>query len=1452
MSQEKDGQGGGAPRRLVAVGVGASAGGVEALEEFLGALPADAGLAVGVLVHAPAGNAELLAASLRPFTSLEVVPGEAGEALRPDTVLALSAPSRPREAPHSVDDFFRTLAARHGRDAVAVVLSGLGNDGASGARAIEDAGGLVLVQDSDSAAHAAMPEAAAAACARAEMLPPERMPARILAAAGVEPPPGEAPFAEAVTQILRIVRSRTGHDFGSYKPNTVLRRIERRMRATAAASVEEYLTFLSRDPGEPHALAQDFFIGVTRFFRDPEAFEALRRAVLPALLRDRPEADSLRIWDACCATGEETYSLAMLLQEALADQGRDLRVQIFATDADEGAIAKARAGHYPPSVAEDLGPERLGAHFVEEGGGYRVRKDLREMVVFAHHDLLRDPPFSRMDLVVCRNFLIYLQPELQRHLLGLLHQMLKPGGHLFLGSAEMLGAASDLFEPVDKKWRIFRKGAREPRWPTSILPRVQVSLGPLPAPRSGGPSDPSPSALAEKVLLKRYAPPCAVVDDRFETVHVSTPARDVLEVPVGEPTRDFLKMVREELRPVVRGAIHKALAEGQTVVFRGSHLSAEGEPAAVDIRAEPLASGSSARRLALVVFEPVAAPRPVPPPEGLLAVDGGSKDALIRQLEEQLRQSQEELQSAVEQLATSNDGLVSANEELMSVNEEFQSTNEELETSKEELQTLNEELSTVNAELQRKVEALAEANRDIQNFLDSTEIATLFLDRDLRVKRYTPAAAGIFHLLATDVGRPLEHLRASVVYPDLAVAAQRVLSGGKPVEQLVAGADGDRHYLLRLLPYRGEGEALQGLVLTLVDLTEHHRMEQALREQSRVLDLAQVLVRDLDGRVVLWNEGSQRLYGFSKEEALGRVSHELLQTRFPIPLADAEAELFRTGTWEGELVHRSRRGEEIKVQSQWVLYRDADGRPARVLEANADVTERRRVEARYEQFFREMIDGLVLAQAGADAGEGTEAADLRIVAVNPAFEVLAGLGSEALVGRSVRETFPAAEGFWVRRLGKVALTGETVHDAVRDALPGRYVQVTAFRTAPGEVAAIFLDRTEQQAALAERARLEDHLRRSQRMEAIGTLAGGIAHDFNNILTPIMAHAELALRHLQGDEPLAESLKAILGAAVRAAQLVRQILDIGRQEDQSVEPVHLRPMVEEIAGFLRASLPTTIDIRTELAAGGDLVLGNPSRLHQVLLNLCTNARDAMAARGGVLTLGLDRVAPHATSGETGRLRVSVEDTGTGIPAELLDRIFDPYFTTKPRGKGTGLGLAVVQGIVRSLGGELRVQSAVGRGTRFEVLLPRADEAVEAPLPRVGEEASVAAGRRVLLVDDEPAVRDVMAKMLTVLGCEVTACAEGREALRLLRERPDAFDLLLTDSTMPGLTGPELIAEASVVCPGLPAILATGFTEGLSEQAAAEAGAQTLLQKPFTRATFMAALRAALGGAPPPAA
>lgn len=894
------------PRRpgwLPVVGVGASAGGLEALQTFFSHMPADSGIAFVVVTHVRPQRQSLLPELLAHVTALRVVSGEDGTPVEAGTVvvakdsllsihqgvLRYAGPeSQPEASHHPIDHFFRDLARDQGEHAIGVVLSGSGNDGMLGIKAIKAAGGMAMVQSPDSAKYAAMPSSAIGTGLVDYVLAPEALPGALLDYCGGPflrlARPGEAPLLpeDAMRVILLRLRSRTGHDFTCYKKSTVSRRIHRRMNVHRIEEPQAYLRYLQDNGAEFDQLLQDLLISVTSFFRDGEAFAALARRGIPRLLEDRGDGETLRVWVAGCATGEEAYSVAILLDEEIRRANRVQEVQMFATDLDARAIETARQGLYPGAISEDVSPERLRQYFTPEGEAYRIRKNIRDAIVFAVQNLVTDPPFTGMDLVVCRNVLIYLDTDGQQRVLPTLHYALRPGGLLFLGSSESPGASSDLFEVVDPRHKILRRtGSAAALPPVLSLPQEP---GAAPA-RSGRASGDSTrlARVVERLLLERYTPCSVLVDDRGTIVYLHGPCGLYLEPEQGQPRNCLIDMLRGGGARPVAGALTQALREQQEVVREAVQMRSNGGDATVDVTVTPLSAPEVLRGLALVTL------RPRPAPQAPAEPGAAPADLAARQdLEQELRFTRENLSTTIEELQTANEELRSSNEELQSTNEELHSSNEELETSREEMQSLNEELNTVNAELQSKLDALALVNDDMRNLLNSTQIATIFLDGELRVKRYTERARDVVRLIESDIGRPLSDLTSSLHYDSLMQDCRGVLRTLIPVEREARSEDG-RWHLVRLMPYRRSDNVIDGLVMTVVDIDATKKAEErarAGREHFRsIVETVRepTLMLDADLRVVEANPGFLRVFQNRSEQVVGRLIYDLGNGQWNIP-----------------------------------------------------------------------------------------------------------------------------------------------------------------------------------------------------------------------------------------------------------------------------------------------------------------------------------------------------------------------------------------------------------------------------------------------------------------------------------------------------------------------------------------------------------------------------------------
>ena len=868
-------------------------------------------MAFVVVSHQHAGHVSLLPSLLSKCTAMPVVEVTDGMKVEPDHVylapggtnlailqgvLHLMETSSHDRVPLPIDYFFRSLAEDQKQRAVGLILSGTGTDGTLGLRAIKAESGMTVAQDPQSAKYGGMPNSAIAAGVVDVVQPADRMsePLRAYAQRLSKPVPllPDNDSAHALRKIFILLRDRTGNDFSLYKENTIHRRIERRMHVHQIENLKQYLQFLQANPHELDALFQELLILVTGFFRDPQAFEALAQKCLPSLIEGKPEGATLRVWVAGCSTGEEAYSLAILLKEYLTRRKLRLTVQIFASDINSRAIEQARAGLYPIGIAGDMTPERLHRFFTREDTSYRVKKEIRELVVFTTHNLLTDAPFTKLDVLSCRNVLIYLDATAQHKILSLFHYAVKPDGFLFLGTSETIGGFESFFTAIDRKWKLFKRTA-EP----STLPQLQAFPGGL----SRATTDTRPEAdasattarrpsnldLIQQLLLTRYAPAAVLVNSRGEVVHIHGHTGAYLEPAPGPPTQLLVKMAREGLRQALATALHQAADREDEVVRRNVQVGTDGGFLSVNLTVKKIVEPEAIQGLILVTFDhpraEKAARRKDIPERATVRLKQGDSG-----LREELEYTKQRLQRTIEELQSTNEELKSSNEELQSTNEELQSTNEELETAKEELQSLNEELLTVNSELQGKVDALSDTKDDLQNLLNSTEIATIFLDNELCIKRFTAAAKRVSSLIGTDVGRPLSDIVSKLSYHRLLEDAQDVLQTLVLKEREAQATDGS-WFVVRILPYRTAKNTIDGLVLTFQDISKIKQAEQIV-QKARGLAMSIVetireplLVLDEQLRVTLANQTFYRTFHLTPREVEQQLLYHLCQGAWNVP-----------------------------------------------------------------------------------------------------------------------------------------------------------------------------------------------------------------------------------------------------------------------------------------------------------------------------------------------------------------------------------------------------------------------------------------------------------------------------------------------------------------------------------------------------------------------------------------
>ncbi|MFW6185895.1 MAG: CheR family methyltransferase [Halobacteriota archaeon] len=1008
------------------VGMGASAGGLKAIERFFTNMPETRSGASFVLVqHLDPKHKSVLKDLIKRYTEMAVYESTEGTTIKPNTVyiippnkdialrggkLRLTEPNRKRGLWMPIDHFFRSLAKDKKEHSICIILSGTGSDGTLGLKEIKGAGGMAMAQDPESAEYDGMPRSAINTGMIDFVLSPDKMPEQLIsyldhAFGKIAPGVIEEGVSDSdnINEIFNLLYKRTGHDFSHYKRKTIIRRIGRRMALSSIEKMDRYVHYLQKNHSEIDYLFKELLITVTSFFRDPEAFEVLREQAVVPLLRDADTEGSVRIWVPGCATGEEAYSIAMLVQETLESLQKNVNVQIFATDIDEDSIDKARNGFYPDNIGADVSTERLDRFFRWEDSKYRVNKSIRDMVVFAEQNVLEDPPFSNMDLISCRNLLIYMGQEPQKKLIPLFHYSLKPGGYLFLGTSESIDGFTDLFETVNRKLKLFKSKKIPKKLPEGFswiaqsshkVPGADIKPAETAVPKRGC----NIAELAKNTLLEHHTPSSVIVNKEGEILYVHGDTGRYLQPAKGEASLNIISMAREGLEEPLTIAIHKVVNQNIPVSHSNVKVKNNGGVNIVNLEVEPILGDKDMQGLIMVVFDDVT------PPEGEEAREVGEnvtdKDQRIKQLEHELNSKKEYLQTIIEELQTSNEELQSTNEELQSSNEELQSTNEELETSQEELKSVNEELETVNQEHQETIEDLKNANSDIKNLLNSIKVGTLLLDRGLTIKRFTSITKEVLNLIDSDVGRPIKDISTNLNYDNLIQDVREVLDSLIPKET-EAQTESGNWFLVRILPYRTVNDVIEGVVVTFIDITQRKQMEEELRRLVTVVNDSNdaITVHDFTGKIINWNRGAEKMYGYSENEALRMNVRELVPEE-----KRKEALKYIEKINRGESVESfetQRITKDGRILDVWLTVTelvDDDGESIAVSTTERDITERKKTE-------RELS---LLATALYNARDAITIQDLEgtIIEWNLGAESMYGYTRKEILGKSIAELVP--------------------------------------------------------------------------------------------------------------------------------------------------------------------------------------------------------------------------------------------------------------------------------------------------------------------------------------------------------------------------------------------------------------------------------------------------------------
>ncbi|MGQ0594541.1 MAG: chemotaxis protein CheB [Gammaproteobacteria bacterium] len=1410
------------------VAIGASAGGLEAFSQLLAQLPDDTGMGFVLVQHLDPKHESKLVDLLAKFTRMPVQEAAQDLAVRPDhiyiippnTTLSIAAgvlqlePRGEARGPHlPIDHFFKSLAEERQTAAIGVILSGTGTDGTLGLEEIKAAGGITFAQDEQTAKHPGMPLSALRSGCIDRVLSPAEI-ARELARIGRHPylvpaetearAPEAAAEASHFKNILALLRSAFNVDFSAYRDTTVKRRIMRRMVLHTRETLGDYAKHLAGDRVELDALYQDILINVTSFFREPETFEALKTRVFPEIIAGKDPNTPIRVWVPGCSTGQEAYSLAMALSEFLEDKPVRPAIQIFATDlSDTVSLSKAREGIYPENIEAEVSPERLRHFFSKEDSRYRVSKTLREMVVFAKQNVASDPPFSHLDLISCRNLLIYLAPPLQKRVIPTFHYALNLAGFLVLGHSETVGAFTDLFGVVDQPHRIYVKQTTAARQ----YPHFHAEDHRPGAERGHGLADPAPSPAdwqreADRVALGQYVPPGVLVNENLDILQFRGQTGPYLAPAPGEPSLNLLKMAREGLFLAVRAALIECQQQGAAVHKCGVRIRGEAVEREIDLRVLPIKLPRAGERCYLVLFEENVR-REKPPPEAVRPEPAEAADgAEINLLRQELASTRDYLQSVIEQQDAANEELKSANEEILSSNEELQSTNEELETAKEELQSVNEELTTINEQLQVRNADLGRLNDDMTNLLGSSGVPMMVLGTDLRIRRFTLAAGKALDLHPGDIGRPIGNLKLPIEAPDLEALIREVIDTVRMQEREVEDKLG-RWYSLRLHPYRTSDNRIDGVVLVLADidaLKRSEREEKAARAYAEAIlrtTRNPMLVLRADLLVNTANEAFYKTFQVAPEETEGRLIYELGNRQWDIPKLRELLEHILPGGSSFNDFEVEHEFETIGRRSMRLNARRLDtaaGKPEWMLLAIEDITERKRAKEALRQRSEQFEALLNQAPIGVYLVD----ADFRIRQVNPAARPVFG-DIPDLIGRDFDEVIHI---LWSKEYADeiVRLFRHTLETGEPYLTPERIEQrrdrgvTESYRW---QINRILLPESRYCVVcyfedIAAQVQARDELKNADRRK--NEFLAMLAHELRNPLAPIRNALEVlrlkARRNPKRPEDEAvqaasEMMERQLGQMVRlvddlldASRISRGKIDLRKERIELASAVHhavetARPLYESMDHELTITLPPQ----------PVYLNADPARLAQVVGNLLNNACK-FTERGGRIGVTVER--------EGGEAVIRVRDTGVGIATEELPRIFEMFTqldTSLERSRsGLGIGLALVKNLVELHGGTVEVHSAgLGQGSEFRVRLPIVVETPE-PLPEPAPRAPPPTiARRILVVDDNRDSAESLTMLLNLAGHETRIAYDGLEAVEAAATfRPD---VILLDIGLPILNGFE---------------------------------------------------------------
>ena len=1411
---------------MTIVAIGASAGGLNALKEFFSHVPGDTGYAFVVIVHLSPQHKSALPEILQSSANMPVEQVTKTIKMEPDHVyvippnshlnsvdthLRLSHLEEKRSERAPIDHFFRTLAKTHNGSAVGIILTGTGSDGTLGIKEIKEKGGLTLAQDPMEAEYDDMPQSAISTGMVDYVLPLASMPEAFLGFAATfpniktgktkdEPVDGELRLMDKIFGQIRI---RTGRDFSHYKISTLLRRIQRRMQINRIEELDAYLKLIRTNQDEVKALADDLLINVTNFFRDPDAFDFLKQETIPAIFDKKEPGEHIRVWSVGCATGEEPYSIAMLLIEEAERMELNLSFKIFASDIHEDSLKKAREGYYQGDINTDVGEERLRRFFIKENGGYRIKKELREHVIFTPQNLLSDPPFSRTDLIVCRNLFIYLKREIQHDVRDLFHYALKPDGFLMLGTSEHL-ENTNLFRIIKKEHSIYIKrnvSGPEPRLP--VFPKHAIHH--MPETHNEKVKSHTASGTHHQKVVERYAPPSILVSSDYQVLHVSHEAGRYLTITGGELSKELFKLIRRELQVDLRAGIYKSLEIKDTTRSKQIEITLDGQKRVIFISVRFIEDDEFGTSF-LVMFEDYD--------EKDIQAAGSSSgkkaegdNELIQQLEQELNDKSKDLQAIIEEHETGQEEMKASNEELQSANEELRSTMEELETSKEELQSVNEELSALNQEHRHKAEELGQLSDDLQNLLTATDIATLFLDREMRILRFTPRLGELFNVRMADLGRPISDQTHKLGYNELVEDARKVLKNLQPIHKEIKDNQGNT-YLTRLLPYRSSDDRIEGIVINFIDISDRKLTEKHLQDSEKrlmaLVSASSYMVYHMDPdmkKINELNESKTEQSELSLEKWLNSHVHD--GDRQMVKGEMEKASNDRLGTTIEHRVLREDGSAGWSTTSIVPIF-DDEGELTEWFGSMSDISERKKFEEdlkRSHERIRLSEERMkLIIESAADYAIFTLDTEGIVTDWNSGAEKITGYSKSEIIGKKGdilfvpedRDTQPEGEMQIAVSIGRAE--NERWH-LRKDG--GRFWGsgiTAALKTKNGLTGFLKIMRDH-----THRIKMEENLREAklvaeQAARAKEEFLALMSHEIRTPLNAIVGLSHLIL--LKDPKPgQMENLNALKYSAESLQMLINDILDLSVIQAEKVtihtDSINLREFLENIINF---HLPVAKEKDLELTLKTDnklpeMILVDMVKLGQVLNNLLINALK-FTRKGNVrLEVKLNR-----KKGEQIWIDFMVEDTGIGIPKDKTENIFDVFNQVDSSVSriygGTGLGLTLCRLYLEKMNSRIELESEPGSGSRFFFTLPvkvsteKHDKKRDISPLQLSEDLKKL---KILLVEDVKFNRMVLKQIFTIWGLDTEEAFDGEEAIRMAGKYK--FDLLLMDVRMPVLDGYE---------------------------------------------------------------